>query len=159
VTSSLSQGRSCAKARRGRVADRQARAVGRDRIAVRHAHAAGRAVPGEDHVGVEIDRRKIDDLAVLGVFTVGVELQLLDHVGDPARAEAFPGQHRRAARAQHRPHRHLDGAGVRGRHDADPVVRGHAEDVARRLDRGLQLGLADGGAVRPAKPTKVPRST
>jgi hypothetical protein len=27
------------------------------------------------------------------VVTVGVELQLLDHVGDPAGAEAFPGDH------------------------------------------------------------------
>ena len=39
----------------GRVADRQALAVGGDPVGVGHAHAGGRAVPGEDDVVVEID--------------------------------------------------------------------------------------------------------
>jgi hypothetical protein len=43
--------------------------------------------------------REVDDLAVLGGLDRRVELQLLDHVGDPARAEAFPGQHRAGPRA------------------------------------------------------------
>ena len=42
----------------GRVADRQALAVGRDPIGVGNAHARCRAVPGEDDVIVEIDRAR-----------------------------------------------------------------------------------------------------
>ena len=48
----------------GRVADRQALAVGRDPVGVRHAHAGGRAVPGEDDVGVAVDLRQIGQFAV-----------------------------------------------------------------------------------------------
>jgi hypothetical protein len=151
VTSSLSHGRSCAKA--ALVASQIVRPARSAGIAspFGHAHAAGRTVPGEHHVGVEIDLRKVDDLAVLRRLHLGVQLQLLDHIRDPARAEAFPGEHRAGPRAQHRPHGHFDGARVGGRDDPDAVVRRDAEDVARRLDRGLQLGLADGRSVRAAK--------
>ena len=127
TTSSLSHGRSMREGGRGRVADRQALAVGRDPVAVRHAHARGGAVPGEDHVVVEIDRGEIGQLAIAARDLARVlQLQLLDHVGDPALAEAFPGQHVDAAGAQQRPHRHLDGAGVGRRHDADAVIGGNA---------------------------------
>jgi hypothetical protein len=126
--------------------------VGGDEIGVRHAHARGGAVPGEDHVAVEIDGRKIRQLAVSGGDLAHVvELQLLDHVGDPAFAEALPGHHVGAAGAEHRPHRHLDGAGVRRRHDADAVVVGHAENFAGQVDRLLELGFADLGPVRAAE--------
>ena len=53
--------------------------------------------------------------------------------------------------AEQRPQRHLDGAGVGGRHDADPVVGRNLEDFAGQLDRLLELGLADLGAVRAAE--------
>ena len=137
--------------RAGRVADRQARAVGGDRVAVRHPHARGRAVPGEDHVAVEIDLGQIHDLPIVGRADGRVQLQLLDRVRDPALAEAFPGEHFNRARAQHGPHRHLDRAGVRTRHDADAVVGGHAQHLARQVDRLRQLGLADGMAMRAAE--------
>ena len=64
TTSSLSQSRSCAKAARGRVADGQALAVAGIQSRIRHAHARGGAVPGEDHVVVEIDLREIGQLAI-----------------------------------------------------------------------------------------------
>lgn len=135
----------------GRVADRQPVAVGGNRIAIRHPHARGGAVPGEDHVLVEIHFGEIDDLAVIGLADRGVQFQLLDRVGDPAFAKAFPGQHLDRAFAQHRPHRHLDGAGVRGRHDADAVIVRHAQNLARQIDRLGQLRLADSGAMRAAQ--------
>jgi hypothetical protein len=49
------------------------------------------------------------------------------------------------------PHRHLDGAGVGRRHDADAVVVGHAEDIARQVDGLLEFGFADLGPVRAAQ--------
>ena len=39
-----------------------------------------------------------------------------------------------AARAEHRPERHLDGAGIGGRHDADTVIVWHAENGAGAVD-------------------------
>lgn len=42
------------------------------------------------------------------------------------------------------PHGHLVGARVRGRHDAQQVVRRQAQDALRLLDRVLQLGLQRG---------------
>ena len=52
--------------RRGGVGDGQPLAVGGNPVAIRHAHAGGGAVPGEDHVIVEIDRGQIDDVAIAG---------------------------------------------------------------------------------------------
>ncbi len=137
---------------RGRVADRQALAVGRDEIGVRNAHARGRAVPGEDHVAVEIDGRKIRQLAVAGFDLANVlELQLLDDVGDPAGAEAFPGDHVDAALAEQRPERHFDGAGVGSGNDADAVIGRHFQNFTGKIDGLLELGLADLRAVRTAE--------
>ncbi len=86
-----------------------------------------------------------------------VELQLLDHVGDPAGAEALPGDHVDAALAEQRPQRHLDGAGVGRRHDADAVVGRNLKHLAGQLDRLLELGLADLGAMRAAERGVVQR--
>ena len=130
--------------RRGGVANGQSAAVGRNEIGIGNAHARGRAVPGEHHVAIEIDRREIGQPAVVGFDDARVgELELLHHIGDPAGAKTFPGDHVDAARAEQRPQRHLDGAGVGGRHDADPVVGRHLKDFAGELDRPLELGLAD----------------
>ena len=137
---------------RGRVADRQAPAIGGDRGRWRDADARGRAVPGEDHVMVEVHVGEIDDAAVgrLQYPRVG-EFQLLYGVGDPALAEALPGHDVDGPGAEQRPHRHLDRARIRARHDADPVIGGDLEKLAGEVDRQLQLGLADLGAVRAAE--------
>ena len=75
------------------------------------------------------------DLAIIGGAHVGIELQLLDHVGDPAGAEALPGEHGDRPRAEQRPHRHFERAGVGGGDDAEPVVGGQAEQRVRPVDR------------------------
>ena len=112
--------------RRGRVADGEARAVVGDPVAVRHTHARGRAVPGEDDVARHVDRREIGEPAIIGPRDGRVELQLLDHVGHPALAEAFPGEQGDRARPEQAPQGHLDRAGIGGGHDADAVAGGHA---------------------------------
>ena len=91
ITSSRSQGIGHGVDRAGRVAEGQALAVGGRGGVVGHLHAAGGAVPGEDHVGVPVDGLEVGDLAVVGPHHLGVELELLGDVGDPALAEAFPG--------------------------------------------------------------------
>src|SRR3546814_2598620 len=50
---------------------------------------------------------------------------------------------------EQRPQRHLDGAGVGGRHDAEAVIRGNPENRARPVDDGGELGFSDLGAVGP----------
>ena len=83
--------------------------------------------------------REIGQLAVGRVEHARVlELQLLDDVGDPALAEALPGQHVDAARAEQRPQRHLDRAGIGGGHDAEAIILGHAEQRARAVEHFLQ---------------------
>ncbi len=84
---------------RGRVANRQALAVGLDPIAIGDARARGGAVPGEHHVAVAIDLGKIGKFAVRSAHEAQIgELQLSFHVGRPAFAETLPGQHIDAAR-------------------------------------------------------------
>jgi hypothetical protein len=133
----------------GGVANRQTGTIRRDRITTRQADAAGGAVPCEHHVLVEIDLRHIDDLAIGGLAHDCVQLQLLDHIGDPAFAKAFPSQHFNRTGPQQRPHCHFDGPGIRPRHNADAIVGRHVQDGTGQVDRFFQLGLADGGAVRP----------
>ena len=152
TTSSLAQSSSCAKA--AEVASQMVRpcAVGGDPVAVRHAHAGGGAVPGEDHVGRKIDLGEIGQFAVRRAQHRDVlQLELLFDVGDPAFAEAFPGQHGDRARAEQRPQRHLDRAGIGGRHDADAVVGRDLQHFAGEIDGALELRLADLGAVRTAE--------
>ena len=152
TTSSLGQSSSCANA--AEVASQIVRpfAVGGDPVAVRHAHAGGGAVPGEHHVGGEIDLRQIGQLAVRRLEDGDVlELELLLDVGDPAFAEAFPGQHGHGPRAEQRPQRHLDRAGIGGRHDADAIIGGNFQHLAGEIDGALELRLADLGAVRASE--------
>ncbi len=130
----------------------EALAVRLDPVGVGHAHARGGAVPGEDDVGVGIDLGEIGDLAITRVKLGDVlELQFLDDVGDPAFAEGFPGDGGDGLRSEQRPQRHLDGAGIGRRHDADLVVGRHFQHFARQLDGLLELDLADLGAVRAAE--------
>ena len=55
TTSSLAKSRFCAKAAEVASQMVEALAVGRDPVGVRDAHAGGGAVPGEDHVAVDVD--------------------------------------------------------------------------------------------------------
>ncbi len=137
---------------RGGVAEGQAGAVGGDPVAVRHAGAGGGAVPGEADVGLGPHRREVGQVAVgRGQHPAVVELQLLGRVGRPALAEALPDQHVDGPGAEHRPHRHLEGAGVGGGHDADAVVGRHAEQARGAVDHVLELRLRLRGAVRAAE--------
>ena len=85
------------------------------------------------------------------MHTAVAELQLLGRVGRPALAEALPDQHVDGPGAEHRPHRHLEGAGVGGGHDADAVVGRHAEEARGAVDHVLELRLRLRGAVRAAE--------
>ena len=148
----LRPGQVLREGRRGGVAEGEAGAVGGDPVGVRDAGARGGAVPGEADVGVGPNRAEVGQRAVVGGQHPAVgEPELLGRVGRPALAEALPDQHVDRARAQHRPHRHLEGAGVGGRHDADAVVLGHAEQLRGAVDRLLQLRLRLRGAVRAAE--------
>lgn len=83
-----------------------------------------------------------------------LELELLRDVRVPVAAEALEVHARNRLRAEQRPHRHLDRASVRGRHDADVVVLGEAhrlEQLARAVDRAGKLVLADLVTVRAAE--------
>jgi hypothetical protein len=129
------------KRRRGGVADGQALAVGRDEIAVRHAHARGGAVPGEDDIAVEIDGRKIRQFAVSRRYLAHVvELQLLDHVGDPA-GRRIPRQpcRRRVRRASTTSPSRRRRCRTPARCRSGSV--GHAQNFARQRDRFASLAL------------------
>jgi hypothetical protein len=138
--------------RRCRVADGQSLAILRDPVAVRHADARGGAIPGEDHVVVEIRLGKVRQFAIGRAERARVlKLQLLDDVRHPAFTKAFPGENIDASRAEERPQRHFYGAGVGARGDADAVVGGNAQNFASKVDCEFELGLADLGAMRAAK--------
>ena len=79
------------------------------------------------------------------------ELELLGHVGDPALAEAFPGQRIDTARAEHRPHGKFEGAGVRRRYDPAEVVGRETEQRFGFVDREFQARFAFLRPVRPAE--------
>src|SRR3546814_8511687 len=68
-----------------------------------------------------VDLAQIRKLTVIGADHRGVELELLGGIGDPTFTEALPSERRDRAGAQHRPHRHLEGASVRTRNDADAM--------------------------------------
>ena len=135
----------------GGVADGDAFTVGGDEIGVRDADARGGAVPGEDEVGVLAHLGQVRQLAIRRIQDLGRQLQLLGHVGDPVLAEALEGQQLHRLGAQHRPHRHFHGAGVRTGHDADQEIVRNLEHLARAVDRFLQPRLAQLGAMRTAK--------
>ena len=114
----------------------------RDPVAVGHADARGRAVPGEDDVGRRVDRGRGREARHRAPrHDRRVELELLDDVGDPAFAEALPGEHRHRPGAEQAPQRHLDRAGVGGGDDADAVAGGHAQDMPGQVDRMASRAL------------------
>jgi hypothetical protein len=78
---------------RGRITDRKAGAVFSNPVAVRDSNAAGRSIPGENHVACGVDAVQLGNLTIIGGSNVRFELQLLEDVGHPAGAEAFPCQH------------------------------------------------------------------
>ena len=137
---------------RRRVADRQALAIGGNPVGVGHPDARGRAIPRENDVVIKIDLRQVGQFAIGRLHSAGVpDLELLDDVGDPSLAEAFPCEHVDAPSTEQSPKRHFDGARVRPRRNADAVVVGHAEDVSGQVGREFELGLADIGAMGAAK--------
>ena len=60
--------------RRRGIAEREAAALGGNPIAVGNPHSRGRAVPGKDHVVLEIDGAEVGELTVAGVEHARVEL-------------------------------------------------------------------------------------
>ena len=132
TTSSLPRVSSMREYGRGRVADGEAFAVSRDPVAVGHAHAGGRAVPGEDHVAVEVDLAQVGQLAVVGASKMRDVLQLELLATSVAQPEPKLSQATMSTprSPEQRPHRHFDRAGVGGGHDADAVIRRHL--AARR---------------------------
>ncbi len=134
-----------------RVGKAQSRAVFGDPVAIGHAHAARRAVPGEQYVIRPVDCRQIGQIAIIGTDHCGIDPELLHRVGHPAFAEAFPGEHGDGARAEHRPHRHFECAGIAAGDDADAVCIGQAQQFAHQVDASGKARLADGRAVRSSK--------
>jgi len=55
------------------------------------------------------------------------------------------------ARAEERPQRHFDCAGIGGRHDPDTVIGGHFQHFTGEIDGALELCLAELGAVRASE--------
>ena len=148
----LGEGQVLGEGGRGRVADGHAFAGIRNKVAVRDTDARGGAVPGEDQVLLRIDLGQVRQLAVGGVQHLDVgQFQLLGDVRHPVLAEGFEGQQLHGPRAQHRPHGHLDGAGVRARDDADQIVGRDLQHLAGAVDGFLQPRLAQLGAVRAAE--------
>ena len=138
---------------RGGVAEGQARR-GRRRSSRRRGRGRREVVPFQvkQTSASGPHRREVGQRAVgRGQHPAVGELQLLGRVGRPALAEALPDQHVDGPGAEHRPHRHLEGAGVGGGHDADAVVGRHAEQARGAVDHVLQLRLRLRGAVRAAE--------
>ncbi len=138
--------------RRRRIDEGETAAVGGNPIAVRHAHARCRAVPGEDHVAIEVDAGEIGQMPVVGRQHARVgRLQLADDVGHPALAEILPGEHVNTALAEHRPQRHLESARVGPGNDGEAVVGGKLEKRMRLVDGEPQPLDAGRRAVRAPK--------
>ena len=152
ATSSFCQSSGCANA--AEVASQIARPARSAGIQSRVGDADARcgAVPGEHHVVRPVDGGKIGQFAITGLEDRDVlEPQLPDDIVHPAFAEGFPGQHGDRTRAEQRPQRHLDRAGVGCRHDPDPVAGRNLQYLAGEIDGAPELGLAKLGAMRAAE--------
>ena len=117
-----------------------------------HANAGGRAVPGEDDVGIVARLAEVRQHAVVADMDFAIsQLELFLRVGDPVLAEAFPGKDIDRLAAEHRPHAHLDGTCIGRRHDGNAVIGRQVENRLGAVDRFLQFRLRIPGAVRAAK--------
>src|ERR1700683_5164483 len=136
----------------GRVADAEAAAIGGNPIGIGNTHARSSAVPGKHDVACRIDFAEVGKVAVIGLEQSYVlEFQLLSNVADPALAERFPRQHSDRIRSKQRPQRHLDGAGIGSRHNANAIVSRNLKNFAGEIDGALELRLAGCGAVRASE--------
>src|SRR5690606_30289143 len=137
---------------RRRVGEREAGAIGGNPVVVWHTHARGRAIRGEKYVATEIDLPEVRQLTIRRLDDTDIgELELFGHVGDPALAEALPGERVDATSAKHGPHSEFEGAGVRGRHDRAEIVGGQPEQRLGLVDGKLKARLALLRPVRAAE--------
>ena len=136
---------------RGSIGEGQTFAVGGNPVAIGDADAARGSVPGEQNVGRPVDLAQIGKLAIVGPKDGRVQFELLDRVGDPSFAEAFPSQGGHPTLAEHGPHGHLERAGVAAGNDADPVRLGKPKQFAHQVDAILKPRLAERAAVRAAQ--------
>ncbi len=128
---------------RGGVDQSQPRAICRNPVPIRHAHTGRGPIPSEDDIAVEVDLSEIRQKAVIRLVHPHVgKLELLQDIGDPTLAEAFPGERIDTALAEQRPHRHLESPGVRSGNDAANVVLRQLKELARLVDGELQARLA-----------------
>ena len=138
------------------VAEREPRAIGGDPLRIGHPHARSGAVPDENRVAVGIDLREVGQAAVRRIDRACVQgAQLAGAVVRPKRTEIVPAQKVRPARAEQRPHGHLDGAGVGARNDSDPPLVRQPEKRARSLQQLLDArpaARAPDGTCRAALP-------
>ena len=153
ATSSLSQGRSWAKAR----ARSRRRRSGPARSSAIQSPSGTRTpevVPFQVKTTScdRVDLRRGRAARHKGACSTSASsFSCLTDVGHPAFAEALPGEHGDRPRAEHRPHRHLDRAGVGAGDDADQVAVGDAQHLAGQLDRVAEPRLAELRAVRAAE--------
>jgi hypothetical protein len=61
----------------------------------------------------------------------------------PSLAEGLPVAYIHITLTKHGPHGHLEGTGIRSRHNANQVVIGHIQNGAALLDHLLQRGQAN----------------
>ena len=132
--------------------------LGWNPVEVRHFHARSGAVVSEDDVVVEIYFAEVGQQAVVG-FVLGdvVELELLEHVCDPAGAEGLPCAHLNATSAEEGPHGHFHRTSVGCRDDAADISFGQTEDGGRFVNDFFDARLSRLCAVRAADKCFVER--
>ncbi len=137
---------------RGGIADHDAVGIGADPAMIVHAHAGGRAVPGEDDIGLVARAVEVRQDAIVADMDLAVfQPQLFLRIGHPVLAEAFPGEDVHRPKTEHGPHAHFHRAGIGCRHDADPVAFRQVQDGPGPLDGLGEFRLGEFRAVRAAK--------
>ena len=143
--------------RAGRVGEAQPLAVGGDPLGVGNAHAA-------DVVPFQVNRTSFDQStcaevgkgAIIGADHGRIELQLLDRVGHPAFAEAFPRQrrHRRARRASSTSPFRTRRCRIRGRCRCGGVSGSSSISRIRSM-QACRRCLPSAAAMRPAEHARI----
>ena len=139
----------------GGIGEGQSLAILGDPVAVRDADAGRRAVPGEENVMSPVDRPEVGQFPIIGSDQMTFDVELVGDVLDPFLPEAFPAHRGDGARAEHRPHRHLERAGIRAGDDSDPMAVGQFEHLAHQRDAVCQSRLVMRAAMRPAETVEV----